>query len=51
MMDKEIRIQLQETTAELLDEMAAEHGLDAEKLAKMIIYEWIIKEDAKKKDR
>lgn len=50
-MEKEIRIQMQETTAEMLDEMAAEQGMDAEKLVKMIIYEWIIKEDAKKKDR
>lgn len=50
-MEKEIRIQLPETTAELLDEMAAEQGLDAEKLIKMIVYEWIIKENAKKKDR
>ena len=50
-MDKEITIQLQESTAELLEEIAAEQGLDAEKLVKMIVYEWIIKEDAKKKDR
>ena len=50
-MEKEIVIKLPETTAELLDEMAAEQGLDTEKLVKMIIYEWIIKEDAKKKDR